>query len=77
MERKACSGARPQESGRMLPSLLFLSLVSHLQTPAWRNLTLPTSLGISNTIDLAASLNYPQIPLEPGGERRKLSCKPG
>lgn len=81
MERKACSGARPQESGRMLPSPLFLSPVSHLQTPAWHNLTslftLPASLGISNTIDLAASLNYPQIPLEPGGKRRKLSRKAG
>lgn len=28
--------------------------------------TLPTSLGISNKIDLAASLNFTQIPLEPG-----------
>lgn len=30
--------------------------------------TLPTSLGISNKIDLAASLNFPQIPLEPGAK---------
>lgn len=44
MGRKACSAARPQESGRMLLSPLLLSLVSHLQTPAWHNLTSLTTL---------------------------------
>lgn len=39
MGRKACSGARPQESRRMLLPPLLLSPVSHLQTPAWHNLT--------------------------------------
>ena len=71
--------ARPQESGSMLlpPPPQLLSPVSHLQTPAWHNLTslpctLPTSLGISNKIDLAASLNFPQIPLEPGGKWEEI-----
>lgn len=61
----------PQESRRIL-----LSPVSHLQTPAWQSLTslpciLPTSLGISNKIDLEASLNFPRIPLKAGGRRKE------
>lgn len=44
MGRKACSAARPQESRRMLLSSPLLSPVSHLQTPAWHNLTSLTAL---------------------------------
>lgn len=44
MGRIACSAARPQESKRMRLSLLLLSPVSHLQTPAQHNLTSPTAL---------------------------------
>lgn len=44
MGRRAGSATRPQESRRILLSLLLLSPVSHLQTPAWHNLTSFTAL---------------------------------
>lgn len=60
MGRKARGGARPQESGRMLPPPLLLSPVSHLQTPAWHNLTPlhTTSLGISNKIEFSGIIEF-------------------
>lgn len=81
MGRKARGRARPQESRRMLPSPLLLSPVSHLQTPAWHNLTslhsTPHPLEFQIKLNLEASLNLPEIPLEPAGKWRNLRCKAG
>lgn len=56
MGRKARGRVGPQESG----GTLLLSPVSHLQTPAWHNLT-PlhiTSLGISNKIEFSGIIEF-------------------
>lgn len=60
MGRKARGRARPQESGRMLPPPLLPSPVSHLQTPAWHNLTSlhNTSLGISSKIEFSGIIEF-------------------